>query len=321
MGNSSIVTVQGKGRVLPNLASGKTLELNNVLHVPDIRRNLLSDSLLNKAGVKLTIESDKLVLTKNGNFVGKDFCNARLFVLDVETINKNISPTVYIAESVSLWHARLGNVNVGPNLHVVSCSSSHESAPVNELVEPRRGKRVRTTTSFGPDFVTTLLTENLCLSEHDINVFILEEDPRTYIEAMQSVDSSFWREVINSKIESIISNNTWVLKELPSGCKTLSNKWVFKRKLKLDGPVDKFKARLVVCGNLQTKGLDFFDTYSPVTKVSTIRALVALASAHNLVIDQMDVKTAFLNGDLHEQIYMKQPEDVLLQVKRIRFVN
>ena len=86
--------------------------MQNVLHAPDIRRNLISGSLLNKAGIKLSFESDKLVLTRNGIFVGKGFCNAGLFVLDVVIDNKNSAASVYIAESVSLWHSRLGHVNV-----------------------------------------------------------------------------------------------------------------------------------------------------------------------------------------------------------------
>ena len=78
--------------------------------------------------------------------------------------------------------------------------------------------------------------------------------------------------------------------------------------MKVDGSVDNFKARLVIQGFRQKEGIDFFDTYAPVARISTIRLLIALASIHNLEIHQMDVKTAFLNGDLEEEIYMKQPE-------------
>ena len=96
--------------------------------------------------------------------------------------------------------------------------------------------------------------------------------------------------------------------DLPSGCKALGSKWVFKRKLKPDGSVEKYKARLVVQGFRQKEGLDFFDTYSPVTRITSIRILIAIAALRNLEIHQMDVKTAFLNGDLEEEIYMKQPD-------------
>lgn len=92
---------------------------------------------------------------------------------------------------------------------------------------------------------------------------------------------------------------------MPRGCKPLGGKWVFKKKLKADGSIDKLKARLVVKGNTQKKDIDYFDTYSPVTKITTIRALIALASIHGLLVHKMDVKTAFLNGDLKEEIYMR----------------
>ena len=75
-----------------------------------------------------------------------------------------------------------------------------------------------------------------------------------------------------------------------------------------DGTIDKYKARLVIRGFNQKKGIDYFDTYSPVTKIAIIRTLIALASIHDLVVHQMDVKTAFLNGHLEQEIYMTQSE-------------
>ena len=74
-----------------------------------------------------------------------------------------------------------------------------------------------------------------------------------------------------------------------------------------DGSIDKYKARLVVKGYKQKEGLDYFDTYSPVTRITSIRMLIAIAALYNLEIHQMDVKTLFLNGELDEEIYMEQP--------------
>ena len=94
---------------------------------------------------------------------------------------------------------------------------------------------------------------------------------------------------------------------MPKGNKAIGCKWIFKKKLKTDGSVDRYKARLVIKGYTQRHGIDYFDTYSPVTKIVTIRTLFALASSNKLLVHQMDVKTAFLNGDLNEEIYMEQP--------------
>nr|GEX65012.1 zinc finger, CCHC-type [Tanacetum cinerariifolium] len=128
--------------------------------------------------------------------------------------------------------------------------------------------------------------------------YSIEEDPITYDEAMQSQDSVFWKEAIDDEICSIMENNTWVLSNLPPGCKPLGCKWIFKRKMKVDGTIDMFKARLVIQGFRKKEGINYFDTYALVARITTIRLLLALAATHNLVIHQMGVKIVFLNGDL-----------------------
>ncbi|GJS07419.1 zinc finger, CCHC-type containing protein [Tanacetum coccineum] len=183
----------------------------------------------------------------------------------------------------------------------------------NEILEPRRGKRAKKAKSYGSDFQLYLVegSRDQVGSQYSY-CYSIEEDPRTYNEAMQSRDAAFWKEAIDDEIGSIMENNTWVLSDLPPGCKPLGCKWIFKRKMKVDGTIDKFKARLVIQGFRQKEGIDYFDTYAPVARITTIRLLLALAAIHNLVIHQMDVKTAFLNGDLDEEVYMKQPEGFVM---------
>jgi len=105
-----------------------------------------------------------------------------------------------------------------------------------------------------------------------------------------------------------VSNQTWELVELPKGCKPISSEWIFKSKLRPDGSIDKYKAKLVIRGYAHKKGVKYFDTYSPVTKIVIIRTIVVVATIHDLIVHQMDVKTTFLNGDLEKEIYMSQPE-------------
>ena len=133
----------------------------------------------------------------------------------------------------------------------------------------------------------------------------IEEDPKTFKEAMASRDVAFWKEAINDEMDSILSNNTWILVDLPSGSKPIVCKWMFKRKYNIDGSLQTFKARLVTKGFRQKEGIDYFDTYAPVARIASIRVLLALASIFNLYVHQMDVKTAFLNGDLDEKVYME----------------
>ena len=93
--------------------------------------------------------------------------------------------------------------------------------------------------------------------------------------------------------------------DLPPGYKPLSSKWVFKTKLKVDGSIDKYKARLVIKGYKQTEGLDYFDIYSPMMRINSIGTVLAISILRSLDVHQIDVKITFLNGELDEEIYIE----------------
>ena len=113
-GDSHTTQVLGKSKVMLKLTSGKTLALNVVLQFPNIRANLVFVALLGKLGVKVSFESNKIVLTKNNVFVGKGFCNQRLFVLNIsEIMNEKSYSFAYLVYSYDIWHARLGHVSSG----------------------------------------------------------------------------------------------------------------------------------------------------------------------------------------------------------------
>ena len=143
-------------------------------------------------------------------------------------------------------------------------------------------------------------------------VFNTEDDPKTFKEAMASRDSAFWKKTVNDKMNSILSNNTWVLVDLPTSSKPIGCKWVFRRKYNANGSIQTFKVRLVAKGFNQREGIDYFDTYASVAKNTSIRVLLALATIYKLIVLQMDVKIAFLNGDLDEEVYMEQLEGFVL---------
>jgi hypothetical protein len=136
----------------------------------------------------------------------------------------------------------------------------------------------------------------------------LVEDPRTFKQAMDGSDSQQWQEAMEEEIDSIKKNEVWELVDLPTGRKPIGCKWVLRKKFKADGTLDRYKARLVAKGYTQKPGIDFVDTYSPVAKFQSIRILMAIIARMDLELHQLDVKTAFLNGDLKEDIYMAQPE-------------
>uniref|UniRef100_A0A6N2KJR5 Reverse transcriptase Ty1/copia-type domain-containing protein n=1 Tax=Salix viminalis TaxID=40686 RepID=A0A6N2KJR5_SALVM len=116
-----------------------------------------------------------------------------------------------------------------------------------------------------------------------------------------------WTVAINEELEALQKNNTWELCPLPEGKKTVGCKWVFTVKLKADGSIDRYKARLVAKGYTQRYGIDYQETFAPVAKINTIRILIALAVNRDWVLQQFDVKNAFLNGDLEEEVYMDLP--------------
>lgn len=117
-----------------------------------------------------------------------------------------------------------------------------------------------------------------------------------------------WRDACEEEITSIKKNKTWTLVDLPYGCKAIGLKWVFRIKRNADGSIKKFKARLVAKGYVQRHGIDFDEVFAPVARIETVRVIIALAASNGWEIHHLDVKTAFLHGDLNEEVYVTQPE-------------
>ena len=134
------------------------------------------------------------------------------------------------------------------------------------------------------------------------------DEPQNMKEAMESEHSKEWKAASDSEYDSLIENETWKLVELPPGRKAIGCKWIFKVKHCMDGTVERFKARLVAKGYSQKYGIDYDETFSPVVRFSSVRTLLAFGVKRGMLIHQMDVVTAFLNGTLDEEIYMQQPE-------------
>ncbi|KAL4383655.1 hypothetical protein GQ457_15G018400 [Hibiscus cannabinus] len=135
-----------------------------------------------------------------------------------------------------------------------------------------------------------------------------QDEPKTYQEAVVSPDSEKWLEAMRSEMDSMSDNQVWTLVEPPEGIKPIGCKWVFKKKTDMDGNVQTYKGRLVAKGFRQIHGVDYDETFSPVAMFKSIRILLAVAAFHDYEIWQMDVKTAFLNEKLEEDVYMTQPE-------------
>ena len=138
------------------------------------------------------------------------------------------------------------------------------------------------------------------------------EEPKCIEEALKSKE---WKEAADSEYQSLMDNGTWNLVKLPDGRKPVGCKWIFKTKCTSEGKIERYKARLVAKGYTQKPGEDYDQTFSPVARYSSICALLAFAVQNNMIIHQMDVVTAFLNGTLDEEIYMEQPPGYIMEGK------
>ncbi|OMO89784.1 Integrase, catalytic core [Corchorus capsularis] len=117
-----------------------------------------------------------------------------------------------------------------------------------------------------------------------------------------------WRQAMQDEFNALLRNNTWVLVPPSTPQNIVGSKWVYRIKYKSDGSIERYKARLVAKGFHQQLGLDYDETFSPVVKAPTIRLVLSLACSYNLDLQQLDVKNAFLHGNLNEDVYMQQPQ-------------
>ena len=129
-------------------------------------------------------------------------------------------------------------------------------------------------------------------------------EPNTYSEA---VKYDCWRKAIQCEISALESNQTWETVLLPNNKTAICCKWVFKIKYNADGTVKRYKAKLVAKGYTQTEGINYLETFSPVSKITTIRLLFSLASIYNWELKQLDINNAFLHRELKEDVYMIAP--------------
>jgi len=109
------------------------------------------------------------------------------------------------------------------------------------------------------------------------------------------------------EMNALQTNNTWELVQLPKGKSTVGSRWIYTVNVGSNGTIDWLKARLVSKGYTQIYGLDYGDTFSPVAKIASVRLLISLAAMHHWPLHQLDIKNAFLHGELAEEVYMEQP--------------
>uniref|UniRef100_J3KXJ5 Uncharacterized protein n=1 Tax=Oryza brachyantha TaxID=4533 RepID=J3KXJ5_ORYBR len=141
-------------------------------------------------------------------------------------------------------------------------------------------------------------------------------EPSSYSKVIVSADSNRWIAAMHDEMESLEKNQTWKLVELPKEKKHIRCKWIFKRKEGISRTDEvRYKAKLVAKRYSQILGIDFNDEFSPVVKHSSIRTLLGIVAMHDYELEQLDVKTVFLHGELEEDTYMEQPEGFIVPGK------
>ena len=150
-------------------------------------------------------------------------------------------------------------------------------------------------------------------SENDLSI---DNDPVSFSEAMNSDNSDKWLDAMKDELKSMAQNCVWDLVELLKGCKRVGCKWVFNTKRECHGNIERYTARLVAKGFTQKDEIDYKETFSLVSKKDSFRIIMALVAHYDLELRQMDVKTAFLNGDLEDDVYMDQPVGFIEEGKK-----
>ncbi|TYK12007.1 copia protein [Cucumis melo var. makuwa] len=280
-------------------------------HIPDQKRSKLDD------------KSEKYV------FVGYDASSKGYKLYNPVTKKTIVSRDVVFDEEAS-W-----NWNDEPEDYKFLCfpdehdePSDIASPPTSPITPQQSTSSSSASSSEGPRGMRSLQdiydeTEELSQSFNNLTLFCLfaDSEPLNFEEASQN---DKWKIAMDEEIKAIKKNDTWELSTLPNGKKAVGVKWVFKIKRNEKGEVERYKARLVAKGYSQRKGIDYDEVFAPVARLETIRLLIALAAQNNWKIFQMDVKSAFLNGYLEEEVYLEQPpgysvkgqEDKVLKLKK-----
>lgn len=277
----------------PNVGHLRVFGCRAYAHIPDAERR------------KLDKKAEALI------FVGYSLTSKGYRLFDQTTRKLVVRRDVSFNEAVvtqmeaGAMQKELGAVNI---IDADSQGHTQEGTIEDENVqEPRKsGRLVRPPTKYGYDEYAGSATTD---TEVQHLAYISQvTEPATLKEALESNHSEEWRTAADAEYQSLIENDTWKLMELPSGRKTVGCKWVFRTKHGSDGRVERFKARLVARGFTQQYGIDYEETFSPVVRFTSVRALLAHGLQHGMTIHQMDVVTAFLNGNLDEDIFMQQPD-------------
>jgi hypothetical protein len=266
-------------------------------------------------------------------FLGYSHCHKGFVCYDVSNRRFRISRNVTFFEDQFMFHRvspAMDDVVTLPNFSIMPQSierykpgyvyvrKSRQQVPMPlpdtdpppdpVTVEPRRSGRIsRPPDRYSPDRYDSSHT-SLTASLSSVSV------PTCYSQAVKDVR---WIKAMNEELQALQENFTWDIVSCPPDVKPIGCKWVYSVKLNSDGSLNRYKARLVALGNKQEYGIDYDETFAPVAKMTTVRTIISIAASSGWSLHQMDVKNAFLHGDLTEDIYMTPPQGLFSSSKGV----
>jgi len=258
--------------------------------------------------------SPRIIETGNARFIeiGEVSGSTRREIVEIKETRVNVTlprivpPSTIIPNVVPAVLEQHDNNEQHINEEVLPEENDLHNTDIPQQVALRRSQRDRRS-AISNDYVVYMQE-----SDYDIGI---NKDPVSFSHAVESKESMEWINAMKEELKSMQQNEVWDLVELPHGCKRVGCKWVFKTKHDSSGNIERYKARLVAKGYTQKDGVDYKETFSPVSKKDSLRIIMALVAHYDLELHQMDVKTAFLNGDLDEDVYMDQPEGFSVEGK------
>ncbi|KAK2405219.1 hypothetical protein QL285_054482 [Trifolium repens] len=277
-------------------------------HVPDARRTKLEDKseIMILIGYHPTGAYKLYDPVTNKVHISRDVIvnENEQWKWDNETTYSSEKSYIFPESSDESENEVAGDDLVNENEDVVPDSDEENEGVVSPPVIRQLPQRVRNASSRLNDHVVT--SDNAVNDEGDLIHFALLADAEP-INLNEALNNKVWKKAMEEELRSIEKNQTWKLVALPDKKKKIDVKWVFKVKLNPDGTISKHKARLVARGFLQKHGIDYNEVFAPIARIETVRLVVALACRNKWLLYHLDVKSAFLNGPLEEEVFVSQP--------------
>ena len=283
----------------PDLSHLRTFGARAYAHVPTVLRTKL-DAVsepgrfigypANTKGYKILLDNGTTVISRDVTF------DETSSILPKTNLPKTNLPKTNLPETIPFSDTD-DNEAVG--------APAEPEAPPSPPIALRRTERAaaRRPASLWQDDAYRITDRTTAI----VNIATTAAEPTSLEEALQSPEADQWRLAMDEEIASLAANDTWTLQPAPPSIKPIPVKWVYKEKRDANGNIERHKARLVVKGFHQREGIDYDEVFAPVSKYSTLRTVLAIAADLDLEIHQLDIKTAFLNGKLDEDVYIQQP--------------